>query len=170
MSICDLESGPAYGRDPTVQCLTNKVSLLACLSAPASFDLNYHRTQITSYVLLRFPRRISRFEKTLRSTSNMDNHKVFRFAKPDWLKSPNTRTAGVYLAGALVRVVVVLLVFSATSQPIVWLMTCLSSLLDSSSSSTPPPIRTPSRMQGAMCTSSLWIGYQGSARRLGCWL
>lgn len=32
----------------------------------------------------------------------MPNHRLFRFPKPQWLNSPNTRTAGVYLAGALV--------------------------------------------------------------------
>ncbi len=33
----------------------------------------------------------------------MSSHRLFRFPKPEWLNSPNTRTAGVYLAGALVR-------------------------------------------------------------------
>jgi hypothetical protein len=33
----------------------------------------------------------------------MDSHRVFRFPKPAWLTSANTRTAGVYTAGALVR-------------------------------------------------------------------
>lgn len=33
----------------------------------------------------------------------MDSNKVFRFERPEWLNSPNTRTAGVYLAGALVH-------------------------------------------------------------------
>ena len=32
----------------------------------------------------------------------MSDHRLFRFQKPQWLNSPNTRTAGVYLAGALV--------------------------------------------------------------------
>ena len=33
----------------------------------------------------------------------MDNHnRLFRFPKPAWLNSANTRTAGVYFAGALV--------------------------------------------------------------------
>ncbi|KAL9610312.1 MAG: hypothetical protein Q9167_004974 [Letrouitia subvulpina] len=31
----------------------------------------------------------------------MSDHRLFRFQKPQWLSSPNTRTAGVYLAGAL---------------------------------------------------------------------
>ncbi|KAL8951726.1 MAG: hypothetical protein Q9222_002305 [Ikaeria aurantiellina] len=31
----------------------------------------------------------------------MSDHRLFRFQKPSWLNSPNTRTAGVYLAGAL---------------------------------------------------------------------
>ncbi|MCJ1247262.1 hypothetical protein MMC30_004476 [Trapelia coarctata] len=31
----------------------------------------------------------------------MSSHRLFRFPKPQWLNSPNTRTAGVYLAGAL---------------------------------------------------------------------
>jgi hypothetical protein len=29
--------------------------------------------------------------------------RLFRFPKPEWLNSQNARTAGVYLAGALVR-------------------------------------------------------------------
>jgi hypothetical protein len=32
----------------------------------------------------------------------MSGHRLFRFPKPAWLNSPNTRTGGVYLAGALV--------------------------------------------------------------------
>ncbi|KAJ9641988.1 Vacuolar protein sorting-associated protein 68 [Coniosporium tulheliwenetii] len=32
----------------------------------------------------------------------MASHRLFRFPKPQWLNSANTRTAGVYLAGALV--------------------------------------------------------------------
>ncbi|MCJ1483486.1 hypothetical protein MMC06_003653 [Schaereria dolodes] len=31
----------------------------------------------------------------------MSSHRLFRFPKPEWLNTPNTRTAGVYLAGAL---------------------------------------------------------------------
>jgi hypothetical protein len=31
------------------------------------------------------------------------SHRLFRFPTPAWLNSANTRTAGVYLAGALVR-------------------------------------------------------------------
>lgn len=31
------------------------------------------------------------------------SNRLFRFPKPDWLNSANTRTAGVYIAGALVR-------------------------------------------------------------------
>ncbi|MCJ1406404.1 hypothetical protein MMC19_000469 [Ptychographa xylographoides] len=31
----------------------------------------------------------------------MSSHRLFRFPKPQWLNSPNTRTAGVYCAGAL---------------------------------------------------------------------
>ena len=33
--------------------------------------------------------------------SNRD--RLFRFARPEWLNNANVRTAGVYLAGALVR-------------------------------------------------------------------
>ena len=33
----------------------------------------------------------------------MSSHRLFRFPKPAWLNSATTRTAGVYLAGALVR-------------------------------------------------------------------
>lgn len=33
----------------------------------------------------------------------MSTNRLFRFSKPEWLNSPNTRTAGVYAAGALVR-------------------------------------------------------------------
>jgi hypothetical protein len=33
----------------------------------------------------------------------MSSPRLFRFPKPQWLNSPNTRTAGVYFAGALVR-------------------------------------------------------------------
>ncbi|CAF9911753.1 MAG: hypothetical protein HETSPECPRED_000434 [Heterodermia speciosa] len=32
---------------------------------------------------------------------SISDHRLFRFQKPQWLNSPNTRTAGVYLAGAL---------------------------------------------------------------------
>lgn len=38
-----------------------------------------------------------------RASGSMDSNKVFRFERPEWLNSPNTRTAGVYLAGALVH-------------------------------------------------------------------
>lgn len=31
-----------------------------------------------------------------------NNNRLFRFPKPAWLNSANTRTAGVYFAGALV--------------------------------------------------------------------
>ncbi|MCJ1312029.1 hypothetical protein MMC25_005703 [Agyrium rufum] len=31
----------------------------------------------------------------------MSSHRLFRFPKPQWMSSPNTRVAGVYLAGAL---------------------------------------------------------------------
>lgn len=37
------------------------------------------------------------------STTDMADHRLFRFQRPQWLNSPNARTAGVYLAGALVR-------------------------------------------------------------------
>lgn len=33
----------------------------------------------------------------------MSSHRLFRFPKPQWINSANTRTAGVYAAGALVR-------------------------------------------------------------------
>jgi hypothetical protein len=33
----------------------------------------------------------------------MDSERLFRFPKPQWMNSANTRTAGVYLAGGLVR-------------------------------------------------------------------
>lgn len=32
----------------------------------------------------------------------MESERLFRFPKPEWLNSANTRTAGVYLAGGLV--------------------------------------------------------------------
>jgi hypothetical protein len=32
------------------------------------------------------------------------NNRLFRFPKPAWLNSANTRTAGVYFAGALVSI------------------------------------------------------------------
>lgn len=32
----------------------------------------------------------------------MESERLFRFPKPQWLNSANTRTAGVYLAGGLV--------------------------------------------------------------------
>ena len=32
----------------------------------------------------------------------MTSSRLFRFPKPEWINSPNTRTAGVYLAGCLV--------------------------------------------------------------------
>ncbi|MCJ1445391.1 MAG: hypothetical protein MMC23_005896 [Stictis urceolatum] len=31
----------------------------------------------------------------------MSSHRLFRFPKPQWLNSPNARTAGVYLSGAI---------------------------------------------------------------------
>ncbi|OTA38343.1 hypothetical protein BTJ68_01833 [Hortaea werneckii EXF-2000] len=33
----------------------------------------------------------------------MEGHRLFRFPKPQWMNSANTRTAGVYTSGALVR-------------------------------------------------------------------
>ncbi len=47
------------------------------------------------------PRRLSLLTSLLRSMT-MSEHRLFRFPKPQWLNTPNTRTAGVYLAGALV--------------------------------------------------------------------
>jgi hypothetical protein len=35
--------------------------------------------------------------------ATMDSERLFRFPKPQWMNSANTRTAGVYLAGGLVR-------------------------------------------------------------------
>lgn len=32
----------------------------------------------------------------------METERLFRFNKPEWMNSANTRTAGVYVAGALV--------------------------------------------------------------------
>lgn len=34
--------------------------------------------------------------------AEMSGHRLFRFPKPQWLNSANTRNAGIYLAGALV--------------------------------------------------------------------
>ena len=39
----------------------------------------------------------------------MSSHRLFRFQKPEWLNSPNTRTAGVYISGALVRLLPLLI-------------------------------------------------------------
>lgn len=36
------------------------------------------------------------------SPSAMESNRLFRFPKPAWMNSANTRTAGVYIAGALV--------------------------------------------------------------------
>jgi len=35
----------------------------------------------------------------------MSSHRLFRFPKPQWLNSANSRTAGVYIAGALVHLI-----------------------------------------------------------------
>lgn len=37
------------------------------------------------------------------TTMSSSSHRLFRFPKPAWLNSANSRTAGVYLSGALVR-------------------------------------------------------------------
>ena len=42
---------------------------------------------------------------------SISDHRLFRFQKPQWLNSPNTRTAGVYLAGALVRPLLLSILF-----------------------------------------------------------
>lgn len=34
----------------------------------------------------------------------MEDNRLFRFPRPAWLNSANTRTFGVYAAGALVRI------------------------------------------------------------------
>merc|ERR1712072_1508348 len=34
-------------------------------------------------------------------TRTMEGHRLFRFPKPQWMNSANTRTAGVYTSGAL---------------------------------------------------------------------
>jgi len=39
---------------------------------------------------------------TCNRESNMSSHRLFRFPKPAWMNSANSRTAGVYIAGALV--------------------------------------------------------------------
>ena len=32
----------------------------------------------------------------------MDEHRLFKFPKPQWLNSANSRTAGIYFSGSLV--------------------------------------------------------------------
>ncbi|QIX01665.1 hypothetical protein AMS68_007182 [Peltaster fructicola] len=44
----------------------------------------------------------------------MDDHRLFKFPRPQWLNSANTRTAGVYLAGALFSIALFVLIDAAT--------------------------------------------------------
>ncbi|KAJ9622447.1 Vacuolar protein sorting-associated protein 68 [Taxawa tesnikishii (nom. ined.)] len=44
----------------------------------------------------------------------MSSDRLFRFPKPQWLNSANTRTAGVYFAGALFSIAVFVLIDAAT--------------------------------------------------------
>ena len=44
----------------------------------------------------------------------MDSDRLFRFPKPQWMNSANTRTAGVYLAGGLFSVALFILIDAAT--------------------------------------------------------
>lgn len=37
------------------------------------------------------------------ATMDDDNNRLFVFSRPHWLNNANTRTAGIYLSGALVR-------------------------------------------------------------------
>lgn len=44
----------------------------------------------------------------------MESERLFRFPKPQWLNSANTRTAGVYLAGGLFSVALFILIDAAS--------------------------------------------------------
>ncbi|GAB7366442.1 hypothetical protein MBLNU230_g8239t1 [Neophaeotheca triangularis] len=44
----------------------------------------------------------------------MSENRLFRFPKPQWMNSANTRTAGVYLAGALFSIALFVLIDAAT--------------------------------------------------------
>lgn len=68
----------------------------------------------------------------------MSDRRLFRFPKPQWLNSASTRIAGVYVAGALVR----LSILPCTSLSH-YLQCLYSSLLPSSSSSMPPRSANP---------------------------
>ncbi|EMC96732.1 hypothetical protein BAUCODRAFT_34124 [Baudoinia panamericana UAMH 10762] len=46
--------------------------------------------------------------------ADLSNHRLFRFPKPQWLNSANTRTAGVYFAGALFSIALFVLIDAAT--------------------------------------------------------
>ncbi|KAK8200920.1 Vacuolar protein sorting-associated protein 68 [Zalaria obscura] len=43
----------------------------------------------------------------------MASHRLFRFPKPQWMNSANTRTAGVYFAGALFSIALFVLIDAA---------------------------------------------------------
>ncbi|KAK3696311.1 Vacuolar protein sorting-associated protein 68 [Vermiconidia calcicola] len=44
----------------------------------------------------------------------MSSHRLFRFPKPQWLNSANSRTAGVYIAGALFSLALFTIIDAAT--------------------------------------------------------
>jgi len=71
----------------------------------------------------------------------MSEHRLFRFPKPQWLNTPNTRTAGVYLAGALVRYQNILSWFSKKT----------TLLLPNSSLTFPISASCPSNLANPLC-------------------
>ena len=76
------------GRTPARRIRINTASDVRSLSTPS---------QRRAYTL------ISLVIHAYRKTAIMEgSHRLFRFPKPAWMNSANTRTAGVYIAGALV--------------------------------------------------------------------
>ena len=110
---------------------------------------------------------------TFRTSSfnmSLSEHRLFRFQKPQWLNSPNTRTAGVYLAGALVSRH--LPSHSSLSITLPQRRPQLTRRLDSfrsvfSSSSMPQPI-VPRCVTAPTLTSSSSTGFRAYAAVLAC--
>lgn len=56
----------------------------------------------TRHIVFVWVKEVVRIIEDQKTLFRMSSHRLFRFPKPQWINSANTRTAGVYFAGALV--------------------------------------------------------------------
>ena len=96
------------------------------------------------------------------------SHRLFRFPKPQWLNSPNTRTAGVYVAGAVVSPLLACQNHLAPSTLCKSADIRRPSSAPSASSSSSMPLPTPGTATQATRMSPLSTGFPASAARWAC--